>query len=149
MYIPPIPGGINAPTDDGRMPVWSAISGDELVLRTRVLLAGSNLPATPDNSIVRFRLCEDRFDTRTIWEGRWRAGIEPISSGQAGLVAIRIDPKIAQRLRRGTFAFSLVCTDRLLNHRTSTLNGTLQIEYEAGSDQHNIPYKTPDETAYR
>ena len=148
MYIPPAPGGLQPPSEEDRMPIWQVTNGDDLMLTTKLAMPGHpNTAATPLNSRVRFVLAEDRFDTRQIWVGEWNSGITPVD-GHPGLVKIRIDDGTAIRLRRGSYAFSMQITDVFGKQRTTILRGTMLMEYEPNSDNHNIPYKLTTERPY-
>jgi len=130
------------------MPVWHVVNSDDLLLATTVALPWtSGTPATPLNSRLHFVLAEDRFDTQAIWTGDWNSGITAVD-GHPGLVKIRIPSEMSARLRRGNYAYSMQITDLFGKQRTTILKGTMLVEYEPNSDNHDIPYRRPNEVPY-
>ena len=148
MYIPVEPGGYNPPSEDNRMPVWHVTNGDQLMLTTRLMLPWlTTSPATPANSRVRFVLAEDRFSNYPIWEGSWNSGVTAVD-GRPGLIRIQPPEALMARLRRGAYAFSLQITDVYGRHRLTVMTGSMLMEYEPNSDNHDIPYKISHEVPY-
>jgi len=138
MYIKPI--GTNPPIDEDRKPIWRAIGGDALYLTTTVTLRDGT-KAIPENSILEFKLADTRFSTTFLWTGGWRNGIEIVNPMHPGLVQIHIPDSVSNVLRRGSYSFSLLASDRFGNDEYTAMIGTLIIEYEPTSPQHDIPYK--------
>ena len=141
MYIQPIPGGITPPSDDDRMPIWRAVNSDDLMLTTTLSVPGHpGIPATPLNSRVNFVLSQDRFSHCPLWRSSWNSGVTPVD-GRPGLVRIKIDSSVSRTLRRGSYAFSMDITDVYGKNRSTVLAGSLLVEYEPSSDNHDIPYR--------
>lgn len=142
MYLEAKPLGVNPPRPEDRIPIWQVTSGDDWMLTTRITLPNSTTPATPDNSRVSFVLTETRFTDTPIWTAEWLIGIQPVDLlNHPGLISIRIPDTISAALRRGAYAFSLTVADAFGRHLTTSLKGTLQVEYEPTSPQHDIPYR--------
>jgi hypothetical protein len=142
MYIKPQPIGVQPPSSEDAMPIWRADSGDDLVLETRATLADGETKVTPDNSILVFVLSENRFSQVYFWTGRWHDGIEEVDPvNHPGMIRIQIPQDLANTLRRGTYNFSMNVSDKLGQDPYVTLVGTLLMEYEPSSPEHNIPYK--------
>ena len=142
MYVKPlpVPPGVNPAIDSDRMPVIKVFNGDTWTVDATVVNPVTRMPATPDDTIVRFVLSENRF-TKSMWEGSWNDGVEP-SKTIPGLVHVRIPKEISSSLRRGIYAFSLQVADDLCVRKETQLVGHFQVEYEPTSDVHNIPYRS-------
>ena len=145
MYIKPSPIGTNQPLAEDRKPIWRAVAGDALYLTTYAT-RHDGVPVTYENSRLLLELAETRFSTVPIWSGSWRDGIEMVNTVQSGLIQVRIPDSISDTLRRGSYTFSLAVSDRLDNDTHTAMVGTLLIEYEATSPQHNVPYNSPPTT---
>lgn len=144
MYIKARPVGTTPPLLEDRIPLWRAVSGDQLWLTTQVNLADST-PATPVNSRLKFALSETRFHFVPIWVAEWNSGIAEVNAQeQPGLVKIKIPANIASELRRGVYSFSLAVSDAFGNNTATVLIGNLLIEYEPTSPEHDIPYKSQE-----
>lgn len=142
MFLKTQPIGVNVPRDSDRLPIWSVISGDDWMLTTKLSVPEHpEIPLTPASSRVVFVLAQDRFSKTPLWTGQWNDGIQPVASAHPGLVSIRIPDTVAATLRRGSYAFSVSVADKFGRNRQTQLRGTLQVEYEPTSPQHNIPYR--------
>lgn len=140
-YIKPQPIGVTPPVAEDGIPLWKADSGDKLVVRSVVSLLDGT-PVNPGNSILTFVFAETRFDHCPIWTGTWLAGITEVDPiNHPGLIEVFIPPDIGNRLRRGVYNFSMTVTGRLGQNPGVTFKGSLLIEYEPSSPEHNIPYK--------
>lgn len=126
----------------GRIPVIKANGGDTVKVRFTVLL-DDGTPATPDNSTLLFALNHDRFACggAVIWEATWDDGIVIIDDGSPGLVQVTIPTTVTETLRRGSYAFSAVVKAIPAGFVGTVTTGTLQIEYEPTSPNHNIAYR--------
>jgi hypothetical protein len=144
MYIKPRPVGTNPPLDSDRQPIWRATSGADLSFTTRVTLR-TGTPVTPQNSRLLFKLSENRFHFDAIWAGEWDDGIEEVDrQSHPGLIKVRIPEDIGDALRRGAYSFSLEVSDQFGKDSVVPVVGTLLIEYEPTSPQHDIPYRTQE-----
>lgn len=143
MYFESSPIGVNPPDNEKKQPVWKVTSGDEWFITTRVYLPVEFvIPATPTNSRVTFKLAQDRFSDKPIWTGVWGDTIEEVNPQEhPGLIIIRIPDEISSRLRRGSYAFSLTVSDVFGRRTTTVLSGSLLVEYEPTSPNHDIPYR--------
>jgi len=140
-YIPPAPIGVNPPQVSDRQPVTPVNGGDTLVLHMQAWLAPT-VPATSENSHVLFRLLDQRFAQRPMWEGKWRDGVVQVPERRdVALVEIRIPNSISARLRRGSYQWALLVADKLDDIRRTVAEGTLLLEYQTTSPQKDIPYK--------
>jgi len=100
---------------------------------------------TSDNSRLTFNLAENRFSFVPIWAGTWLDGIEEVDrANHPGLVKVRIPDSIGDTLRRGAYSFSLEVSDEFGKESVVPVIGTLLVEYEPTSPQHDIPYRTQD-----
>lgn len=142
MYIKPIPLGVNPLKDDDRQPVMKVVSGDRVVIGTKlsITIDDKEVPATPENSYVEFKLAENQF-ADTIWTGTWYDGVEPTHGCMPGMVEVVVPNRVAGDLRRGSYAFSLVVATKLRTHATTQLRGTLLVEYAPTSPINEIPYR--------
>ena len=141
MYIKPSPIGTTPAFDEDRMHIWRAVNGDELWLTTRVVMADGT-PVSPDNSKLAFVLAETRFYFTDIWTGEWRDGIEEVDhDNHPGLVKIKIPSEVGDTLRRGAYFFSMSVSNRFGKETYTPIIGSLLIEYEPSSPEHDIPYK--------
>jgi hypothetical protein len=136
MYIKPI--GTNPPLAEDRIPLIKTISGDYLPITTVAKLSDGT-PATDANSLLVFVLSQDRFDTSSLWTGTWNDGITSVNS--QGLVRVTIAQSVLNTLRRGTYSFALRVSDKLGLKPITETWGWIQVEYEAASPCHDIPYK--------
>lgn len=142
MYIKAQPVGVTPPATEDQMPIWRAESGDDLWLTTRMTLEDKTTPVTPENSKLKFVLADTRFSTTPIWTGIWHEGIEEVDrQNQPGLIKIKIPDAIGASLRRGVYNFSILVTNRFGTHGYVGCVGSLLMEYETASPQHDIPYK--------
>lgn len=137
MYIKPI--GTNPPLEEDRRPIWKATAGDALFLTTSAKRRDGT-PVNYTNSRLVFELADTRFSTEPVWQGTWRNGIELVNLEHPGIVQIRVPDSISDILRRGSYIFSMQVADRGGDNEHTPLTGTLLIEYEATSPQHDIPY---------
>ena len=140
MFIRVQPLGMMPPSPEDRMPLWRVVSGDDWTLQTKVSVGGCG--ATRENSRLTFTLSQDRFSVTPLWTGAWDTGIKSVDEdAHPGLVTVHIPSEVADTLRRGAYAFSLTVADRFGDNVTTAVAGTLQVEYEPGSPQHDIPYR--------
>lgn len=151
MYVKPTkytlsnaPFGVNRPLKSDRIPVVKVMSGDTWTVDFNLFDPVSAMPATPDTTVVRFVLSENKF-TPPLWEGGWSRGVEP-SATVPGLVHVRIPQEISSSLRRGTYAFSVAVVDRLGMRTETQAEGNFLVEYSPSSPMHDIPYRTDDAT---
>ena len=148
----PPPAGINTPPVNGlpsgvqvapapipKQFVWQVFSGDQNTLTAKLTLRDGVTPVTPDNSFVTFNLAETQFDEHTIWVGDWASGIV-VKVPNSGVVDITIPSRIMNRLRRGSYMFTIRISDKLGNGSYTALNGGMLVEYTVGGPQHSIPY---------
>jgi len=141
MYIKPEPIGTTPALDEDRMHIWRAVNGDELWLTTRVVLP-TGIAVSPDNSKLEFVLAETRFHFTALWTGGWRDGIEEVDpEDHPGLVKIKIPNEVGDTLRRGAYFFSMSVSNRFGKDTYTPIIGSLLIEYEPSSPEHDIPYK--------
>ena len=140
MYINSDPVGANPPLQQDRIPIWKVTNGDSLILDTQALLPHSTVPATPENSELKFVLAQSQFDRENFWTGLWRDGIEPIEDVRPGYVRIHIPDKVASTLRRGSYQFSLTVTNLATRQTQTLINAYMLMEYVPGSPNHAIPY---------
>ena len=141
MYIKPQPIGVTPPASEDAMPLWRATSGDKLVLRSKVYLLDGT-PVQVSNSILTFVLAGTRFDHEALWTGKWLEGISEVDPvNHPGLIEVFIPADVGNHLRRGVYNFSMTVTGLLKQNPLVTLKGSLLIEYEPSSPEHNIPYK--------
>jgi hypothetical protein len=141
MFLKVEPIGTNILDDEDRMPIWKVVSGDDWLLTIKLTVPGQpRTPATPDNSKVTFVVAEDRFSTTPIYTAHWDDGVN-CADKTHGLVSIRIPDAITQTLRRGAYAFSVTVSDQFNRNKATVIKGTIQVEYEPTSPQHNIPYR--------
>ena len=138
MYIEAKPIGVTPLSNEDRMPLWKVTSGDEWKLTTQLRLPDGT-PCTPTNSRVTFAVSDTRFSCRPYWRGMWGAGISALN--QEGLVEVKIPQAISNELRRGAYSFSILVQDVYLRQGQTSLTGTIQVEYEPTSPNHNIPYR--------
>jgi hypothetical protein len=139
MYIAPV--GANPPSDEDRQPIVRYVSGNELMINTRIALQGGS-PATPGNSRVTVVLAETRFDETPIWTGTWNDGIVEVDENDhPGLVRITAPDAIAHELDRGSYQFAVHVSDRFGRSTWTPVRGTIIVEYEPGSPEHSIPYR--------
>jgi len=144
MYIKPRPVGVNPPLEADRQPIWRATSGEDLSFTTRVWLK-QGPPVKSDNSRLTFKLSENRFHFEPIWTGEWNDGIEEVDrQNHPGLIKVRIPDSIGDQLRRGAYSFSLEVSDQFGKESVIPVVGTLLIEYEPTSPQHDIPYRVQE-----
>ena len=115
------------------------ITGDTLVVSTNVTLPGTHLPAGPENSIVVFAIAEDRFAT-PLCECEWGKGIEE-DPKRKGLIHITVPDTISSQLRRGEYVFSVRVSDALMAKTETQMEGCLQVDYDATSAHHSVPYE--------
>jgi hypothetical protein len=137
-FVHPAPIGVTQPRESDRRPIYKVIAGDDIRIQTKAYLHDGT-PATPDNSIAKFTLQDQRFDTSAVWVGYWRDGIELCDDG---IIEIRVPQSVSDILRRGSFLYSMVLSDLLGSRRRTVLTGSLLVEYEPTSPHHNIPYKS-------
>jgi len=148
MFIKPRPIGTNPPDDEDRQAIWRVTSGDMLQLTTRVTLVTGD-PVTPENSKLRFVLSQNRFTWEPFWEGEWMNGIEEVDrQNHPGLVTIRVPDSVGDTLRRGAYAFSMTVSNRYGKDTWTPLIGTMLVEYEPSSPQHDVPYRDNDDPDY-
>ena len=140
-YVKPIgPVGVNPALDQDRMPVIEVVNGDTWTVDADLYVPSTMEPASVHNTYVEFVLTENRFVKEPFWVGTWYEGILP-DDVIPGLVHVKVPRSVSAELRRGVYAFSIKVTD-YLDHVTKTeLVGHFQVEYEASSDTHNIPYR--------
>ena len=122
-----------------RMPVVKVVNGDTWMVETVLLEPISHGPATPENSVVRFTIAENRF-TEPLWTGSWHQGVEP-SAIRPGLVHVVVPKALSSSLRRGIYAFGARVEDPTGTFRETQAKGHFQVEYETVSDIHDIPYR--------
>jgi len=127
---------------------WRVLSGNHARLTAQLMLADRVTPATPANSLVYFNLAETQFCRDLIWQGLWRAGITERTPG-SGIVNVDIPDAIMNRLREGSYAFSMMVADRLGVDRYTALMGAILVEYTVGGPQHDIPYQSPNPGEYQ
>lgn len=135
------PIGVTTINPHDQRRITHVYAGDDIRIRTRARLRDGGVP-TPDNSVLRFTLADQLFDTTPVWVGRWRDGIEPVAGDRTGdLIEIQVPLTISAALRRGSFTYSLIVADKLESNPVTVLTGDLLVEYTPGSPQRSIPYK--------
>lgn len=146
-YIPP---GVNPPPSFDRLPVYQAVCGDDWPLDFSLFNPVTKQPATPANTLVTMVLTDNRFSDNAYWQGAWGSGM--ISDNRVpGLVHVFIPKEVTSQLRRGVYTYSVRVTDTTTEATTTTQVGYIQVEYEATSPMHDIPYRHPqncDKTQY-
>lgn len=135
------PPGVNTPSPYDKLPLYKAICGDDWTLDFSLFNPVSKQPATMSNTIVTMVLTDNRFSYNTYWQGSWGSGMIP-DERLPGLVHVLIPKAVTSRLRRGVYTYSVRVTDIDTQAVTTTNVGYIQVEYEATSPQHNIPYRT-------
>ena len=142
MYIKPIPLGVNPLKDEDRQPIMKIVSGDRMVVGTKlsIVIDNTEVPATPDNSTVEFKLAENQF-TDTLWTGTWNDGVEQTHGCLTGMVEVTVPKRIADDLRRGSYSFSIVVSTKTRMNPTTQLRGTILVEYAPTSPINEIPYR--------
>ena len=142
MYVAPV--GTNPPSDEDRQPIVRYVSGDTLNITTRLALIDGTA-ATPTNSRVSVYLAETRFDENAdaLWSGSWNDGIVEVGgAGNSGLVRVEVPDHIADALKRGSYALAVTVSDRFGRQVHTPLRATILVEYEPGSPEHEIPYRS-------
>jgi hypothetical protein len=134
------PPGTNLPLDSERMPVIKVTNGDSFIVDAEIVNPLTHCPATPKDTIVRFALSDDRFSKCRLWEGGWYDAVKP-DPFVHGLVHVKVPEEISNRLRRGTYIFSLQVMDDLATIKETQVKGYFQVEYEPTSETHDIPYR--------
>lgn len=127
--------------DDGdRKPIFKVTGGDSWRISLNLYnpLRPSE-PATPDNTYALVKLSETQFD-EPIWEGEWYHGLQP-DAVRKDLCYLVVPRSITQKLRRGSYMFSVRVSDLLLTRFATEAEGSFLVEYTPTSDQHSIPYK--------
>lgn len=143
MYIKPIPLGVNPLKDEDRQPIMKIVSGDSMVVGTKlsIVIDNTEVPATPDNSTVEFKLAENQF-ADTLWTGTWNDGVEQTHGCLPGMVEVTVPRRIADDLRRGSYSFSIVVSTKTRMNPTTQLRGTILVEYAPTSPINEIPYRS-------
>lgn len=136
-YIPP---GVNPPPPFDRLPVYQAVCGDDWTLDFSLFNPVTKQPATPSNTLITMVLTDNRFSDNAYWQGAWGAGMIP-DNRLPGLVHVIIPKEVTSELRRGVYTYSVRVTDTTSAATTTTQVGYIQVEYEATSPMHNIPYR--------
>lgn len=134
------PPGVNPPSPYEKLLLYKAICGDDWMIDFSLFNPVSKQPATPINTIVTMVLTDNRFSYNTYWQGSWNSGMIP-DARIPGLVHVLIPKSVTSRLRRGVYTYSIRVTDVDTQAVTTTRVGYIQVEYEATSPQHNIPYR--------
>ena len=134
----PYPVGVNIPLASETQPIRKVQNGERLTFRARASWA-AGVPATPHNSILRFVLGVELFDSRPVWTGVWGNGILPVDlSGD--MVEVTVPDSVSATLRRGSFIYALRMTDRLGANAKVLVRGSLLVEYDPTSPCHDVPY---------
>ena len=131
------PVGVNPPKP--KKDIIRVSGGDTIVIKDFVT-DWDGRPITPENSITSFCLRDQKFSDEAVWTGGWFDGIT-LDNGKAGHVVVKIPDIVSWSLRRGSFVYSLLVSDKLLNNRRTHMRGSLLVEYEATSPHSSIPYK--------
>jgi hypothetical protein len=144
MYVKPmpVPPGANLPLEADRIPLMKVFNGDTWTVDATLVNPVTRMPATPDDTVVKFVLAENRF-AKALWTGAWHDGVEP-SGVVSGLVHVKIPKEVSSSLRRGVYAFSIQIADDLGVRTETQARGNIQVEYEPTSDVHDIPYRTDE-----
>lgn len=137
-----IPPGVNTPPPFERLPLYQAVNGDDWVLDFSLFNPVTKEPATMANTLVTMVITDNRFSENAYWQGSWGAGIMP-DNLIPGLVHVFVPKSVTSALRRGVYTYSVRVTDIATEASTTTLVGYIQVEYEATSPNHNIPYREP------
>ena len=140
MFIKPNPPGVNKPQPSDRMHIVKVVSGDVWKLDARVFNPSNGVPANYRNTRVRFVLSENKFNYMPLWVGEWSKGVF-LDSVVPGLCHIEVPECVSNKLRRGTYAFSLAVTDIDGRNQQTQLSGYFEVEYEPSSSEHDIPYR--------
>lgn len=152
MYSPSIPDKNPLLESDRRDLIIPYNQGERLELRAVIKftrLSDNNdledpveIIATPENSIAKFYLSDERF-VAPFFTAEWNIGIE-LMDRERGVCKITIPDDISSRLRRGSFPFSLLVKDRTTGLSYWILSGSIIVEYQVGSPNPEIPYKNPE-----
>lgn len=138
-FANPNPIGVNPPNNSDRRPIHKLVTGDSLVIETKITLIDGVTPATINNSKLHFKLTNQRFSKTHEWEGFWLDGIE--ETDDPGRIIITVPDVVTAFLRRGSYLYSLLVSDKLGENRYTALKGSILVEYEPTSPHHDIPYK--------
>ena len=136
------PPGVNTPPPFERLPLYQAVNGDDWVMDFSLFNPVTKEPATMANTLVTMVITDNRFSENSYWQGTWGEGMIP-DNRIPGLVHVFIPRTVTSALRRGVYTYSVRVTDKATEASTTTLVGYIQVEYEATSPNHNIPYRTP------
>ena len=136
-YIPP---GVNTPPPFDRLPLYKAVNGDDWALDFSLFNPVTKQPATMSNTVVTMIVTDNRFSDFAYWQGIWGRGLVP-DARVPGLVHALIPKEVTSALRRGVYTYSVRVTDSETALSTTTHVGYIQVEYEATSPNHNIPYR--------
>jgi hypothetical protein len=111
--------------------------GDEI--RGRFLITFQGVPATETDTIINFRLVDQRFcyPDDAIWAGVWNDGITDLGNG---LIEVKMPQDVSDYLRRGSFMYTITVSDKLGRGRQTMCEGYLLVEYSANSPNPEIPY---------
>ena len=136
IYVKPNPYGANPYDRHDRLPIIQAISGDTVSFATSLTLPDGTA-ATDSNSEVYIALAQTRFDDRPLWEGSW----EDITEDTPKHHVVTLPDALTHNLRRGAYTLAIQVEDLETGEVHTPFTATLQIEYEATSPTHDIPYR--------
>lgn len=141
---PDRPQGVNPPS--GKRNVLLMYSGDTVKFSTRLFLPGTSTPlsseACSSGTKITVTLSENRFSP-AIWAydtDAQETGILTFSEDTAGLVSVVFPKEITDRLRRGSYMFSIAVSTQ--DSRETQVTGHIQVEYHPSGSVNNIPYRS-------
>lgn len=135
-HIDVFPVGVNPPAP--KKDIIRVSGGDTIVLSDAVFDMFGR-PVSMDKHILSFVLKDQKFSDESVWTGGWMDGIT--EGNRPGMVVVKIPNTVSESLRRGSYVYSLLVSDRLLDNRVTRMRGSLLVEYEATSPHTSIPYK--------
>ena len=92
-----------------------------------------------ESSAILFTLVDKRYDHGVIWSAKVSDG--GVTLLKDGVVEIAIPKEISDKLRRGSFLFSLRISKNMNTDIHTTQSGTLLIEYGADAPTPTVGYK--------
>ena len=136
MTIPYDPYGVNPKKGLIQDTIYRFYQGDTLELRLKAAYKDDTAVDTSDT--LEFTLVNKRYDHEVIWTGDNTKGVAVL---KPGVVDVTVPPEIADKLRRGSFMFSLRASKELGVPTETVATGTILIEYGADAPTPTVGYK--------
>ena len=114
--------------------------GESISFDIPALLA-SGTPVTADNATAAFTLKDNQFFLDDLWSADL---VEGLSVPAPGVIRVTIPNEVSDLFRRGSFSYTLFVTDKATRKVKLVEEGTLLIEYAAGSPNPDLAYKDLD-----